>query len=129
MLERLARWVIRRRWWVVAGWIVLFAIGLMLAPRIGDVTSNQVTLPGKESQHGIDLIEEHFGNGESSSLQVVYRNPNATVDDASFRDPVVAGLKRAAARGTTSVSDWARPPITTSTVGTPDAAVVAMRSS
>ena len=42
-------------------------------------------------------LEEHFGNGESSSLQVVYRNPNATVDDASFREPVVAGLKRAAA--------------------------------
>ena len=97
MLERHARWVIRRRWWVVAGWIVLFAIGLMLAPRIGDVTSNQVTLPGKESQRGIDLIEENFGNGESSSLQVVYRNPNATVDDASFREPVIAGLKRAAA--------------------------------
>jgi putative drug exporter of the RND superfamily len=97
MLERHARWVIRRRWWVVAAWIVLLAIGLMLAPRIGDVTSNQVTLPGKESQRGIDLIEQKFGNGESSSLQVVYRNPNATVDDASYREPVTAGLRRAAA--------------------------------
>ena len=97
MLERHARRVIRRRWWVVAAWIVPLAIGLMLAPRIGDVTSNQVTLPGKESQRGIDLIEQKFGNGESSSLQVVYRNPNATVDDASYREPVTAGWRRAAA--------------------------------
>src|SRR5262245_14514013 len=96
MLERHARWVIRRRWWVIAAWVVLVVIGFALASRIGDVTSNQVTLPGKESQRGLDMIEEHFGNGESTSLQVVYRNPNATVDEPSFRRPVVAGLARAA---------------------------------
>src|SRR5262245_1641820 len=96
MLERHARWVIKRRWWVIAAWVVLLVIGFTLASRIGDVTSNQVTLPGKESQRGLDMIEDHFGNGESTSLQVVYRSPNATVDDASFREPVVAGLARAA---------------------------------
>ena len=84
MLERHARWVIRRRWWVVAGWIVLLVVGFMLASRIGDVTSSQVTLPGKESQRGIDLIQNKFGNGDSTSLQVVYRNPNATVNDAGL---------------------------------------------
>src|SRR5262245_28825646 len=60
MLERHARWVIKRRWWVVAAWAVLLIIGFMLASRVGDVTSNQVSLPGKESQRGLDMIEEHF---------------------------------------------------------------------
>ena len=97
MLERHARWVMRRRWWIVAAWVVLVVIGFMLAGRIGDVTSNQVTLPGKESQRGIDLIKQKFGDGKSTSVQVVYRNPNATVDDPSYRAAVTAGLARAAA--------------------------------
>src|SRR4249920_2712452 len=97
MLERHARWVIRRRWWVIAAWVVLLIVGFMLASKIGDVTSNQVTLPGKESQRGIDLIKENFGNGDSTSLQVVYRNPDATVNEPQYRGPVVAGLRRAAA--------------------------------
>ena len=97
MLERHARWVIRRRWWVVAGWIVLLVVGFMLASRIGDVTSSQVTLPGKESQRGIDLIQNKFGNGDSTSLQAVFRNPSATVNDPAYRAAVTAGLTRAAA--------------------------------
>ncbi len=97
MLERHARWVIRRRWWVVAGWIVLLVVGFMLASRIGDVTSSQVTLPGKESQRGLDLIQNKFGNGDSTSLQAVFRNPSATVNDPAYRAAVTAGLTRAAA--------------------------------
>jgi RND superfamily putative drug exporter len=97
MLERHARWVIRRRWWIVAAWVVLVIIGFTLAARIGDVTSTQVALPGKESQRGVDLIKQKFGDGESTSMQVVYRNPSATVDDPAYRAAVTTGLARAAA--------------------------------
>jgi hypothetical protein len=31
---RLGRFVVRRRWWVVAAWAVLLAVALPLAPRV-----------------------------------------------------------------------------------------------
>src|SRR5262245_21593226 len=97
MLERHARFVARRRWWIVAGWIVLLVVGFMLASRVGDVTTNEVSLPGKESQRGVDLIEQHFGNGQSTSLQAVFQSDQLTVNDAQFRSGVQSSLARAAA--------------------------------
>jgi RND superfamily putative drug exporter len=98
----------RHRWWVVGVWVVLLAVGFALAMRVGDVTSSQVTLPGKESQRGIDLIKNKFGHGDSSTLQPVFRNPSLTVNDAGFRGPVEAALARAAkvVPGTQVVDYW-----------------------
>jgi RND superfamily putative drug exporter len=97
MLERHARFIARRRWWVVGVWVVLLVVGIGLAMRVGDVTTNEVTLPGTEGQRGIDLIQEHFteGGGKYTTLQAVFRNPDATVDQAQYRQPVTAALARA----------------------------------
>jgi uncharacterized membrane protein YdfJ with MMPL/SSD domain len=96
MLERHGRRMARYRWWVVGAWVVLLVVGATLAMRVGDVTSNQVTLPGTESQDGLDLIDEKFGDGESSSLQAVFRHPTLTVDQPGYREPVTASIERAA---------------------------------
>jgi uncharacterized membrane protein YdfJ with MMPL/SSD domain len=95
-LERHARRMARRRWWVVGAWIAIFAVTFVLAGRIGEVTTTQVSLPGTESQRGIDLIENTFADGEYTTVQPVFQHTTLTVDDPEYREAVTASLERAA---------------------------------
>jgi RND superfamily putative drug exporter len=95
-LEKHARLMARRRWWVVGGWIAVLVVMMSLAARIGEVTTTQVSLPGTESQRGIDLIEDNFANGEYTTVQPVFRHRTLTVDDPAYREAVTASLERAA---------------------------------
>lgn len=94
--ERLATVMARRRWWVVGAWFVVLIVGMALAARIGDVTTTEVSLPGTESQRGIELIEDNLAAGDYTSVQPVFRNRTLTVDDAAYREAVTASLERAA---------------------------------
>lgn len=95
-LQRHAQRMARRRWWVVGAWIAIFLVTFMLAGRIGEVTTTQVSLPGTESQRGIDLIESTFADGEYTTVQPVFQHKTLTVDDPEYRDAVTASLERAA---------------------------------
>lgn len=88
----------RGRWIVIPLFIALVVGAMMLAGRIGEVTSSQQSLPGSEAARGIDLIQTHFSNGrETTDVQPVFRNPTLTVDDPGYRAAVTASLERAAA--------------------------------
>lgn len=95
-LERLATVMARRRWWVVGAWFVILIVGMTLAARIGDVTTTEVSLPGTESQRGIELIEDNFAAGDYTSVQPVFRSRTLTVSDVAYREAVTASLERAA---------------------------------
>jgi uncharacterized membrane protein YdfJ with MMPL/SSD domain len=95
-LERHAQRMARRRWWVVAAWFAIFAVTFALAGRIGEVTTTAVTLPGTESQRGIDLIENTFADGEYTTVQPVFQHKSLTVDDPEYRESVTTALDRAA---------------------------------
>src|SRR5437870_3669194 len=86
----------RHRWWVVGAWLVLLVVGFWLASGVGKVTTSQVSLPGTESQRGLDLIGDHFAKGDYTSLQAIFRNGTLTVDDPAFEAAVTASLARAA---------------------------------
>ena len=103
-LERHARRVIRARWWVIAAWAVLVAAAIAAIPAIA--TTGEVTLPGTESQEGRELIQQAFGDGETSSVQPVFVHPTLVVTDPAYAGPVTASIERAArvVRGTTVVS-------------------------
>ena len=58
-MERHARRMHRRRWWVVAAWIAFMVVALGLASRVGEVTTTEVTLPGTEGQAGYYHTPEH----------------------------------------------------------------------
>ena len=60
MLERLARFSVRRRWRVVAVWLVaLLGMG-GLAATVGGTTADNFNVPGTESQRAFDILEERF---------------------------------------------------------------------
>jgi RND superfamily putative drug exporter len=88
----------RFRWVVIPLWLLVVAMAVVLAGRLGDVTTSEATLPGSEAQRGADLIQAHFSGGhEYSDVQPVFRNPGLSVDDPAYRAAVTASLDRAAA--------------------------------
>ncbi|MEW6581863.1 MAG: MMPL family transporter [Actinomycetota bacterium] len=95
-LERHGRRMARRRWWVVGAWIALMVVAVGLAARLGEVTTTEVTLPGTEAQRGITLIQDHFADGDYTTVQPVFRRRTLTVDDPAYRREVTAALDRAA---------------------------------
>jgi putative drug exporter of the RND superfamily len=83
MLQALARVCYRRRWRVVAGWVVLLVALFSLNTAFGGNFLDEFDLPGSESQEALDLLEEHgFEARTGFGGQVVF-----TADDV--RDPEV----------------------------------------
>jgi len=107
LLERHGRRMARLRWAVIPLWILIIAGAAMLAGRLGEVTSSDLTLPNTEAQRGTELVQTHFAKGrEYSDVQPVFRSARLTVDDPAYRAAVTASLERAArvVPGTTVVS-------------------------
>lgn len=97
ILERHGRLMARGRWVVIPLFLALLVGAVMLAGRIGDVTTDEQTLPGSEAVRGIELVETHFSDGrEATDVQPVFRSPDLTVDDPAYRAAVTESLGRAA---------------------------------
>lgn len=98
ILERHGRLMARGRWVVIPLFLVLLVGAVMLAGRIGDVTTDEQALPGSEAMRGVELIETRFSDGrEATDVQPVFRHPTLTVEDPAYEAAVTESLERAAA--------------------------------
>lgn len=57
---------------VVAAWLLLLAVAGGLAAAFGGQLSDEITIPGTESQQGIDVLETRFPEVSGTIGQVVY---------------------------------------------------------
>jgi putative drug exporter of the RND superfamily len=82
-LERLGIWAARRRWWVIGAWIVIL-LGLSLGRNlIGGEFVNDYSVPGSESQQGLDRLEADFPAASGYGGQIVFKAGTGTVADQS----------------------------------------------
>ena len=86
MFERIARFVVARPWWVIAGWLVVAAVVIGLAPSISSVTNSDQAafLPSSaESARAAELARQAFpdANG-ASAVVVVKRSDGAALTDS-----------------------------------------------
>jgi hypothetical protein len=66
----------RGRWVVIPLFLVLLVGAVMLAGRIGDVTTDEQALPGSEAMRGVELVETRFSDGrEATDIQPVFHIP------------------------------------------------------
>ena len=82
-LERWARFAHRRRGLVILGWLIGFGSLVALAVVLGAPFQSNFTLPGSESQRGIDLLEARFPQRAGDLSDLVFEAP------AGFDDPGV----------------------------------------
>jgi putative drug exporter of the RND superfamily len=89
------RWtgfVIAHRKRIVAAWLVLFAFGGYAASHLGGLLSNRFSVPGAESERGLNLLKAHMGDRSDGSFTLVATG----VDTPADRAAVVAAAQRAA---------------------------------
>lgn len=84
-MKRLAELCYRRRRFVVLGWIAVLIGLIFLSTAAGGEFRTEFSLPGSESQRGLDLLEERGASDRSGiSAQIVFQSA-AGVDDATVR--------------------------------------------
>jgi RND superfamily putative drug exporter len=66
VLYRLGQACARRRVVVLAAWLVVAVVLGVLAKQVGTETTDNVTLPGTDSQRATNVLEDHFGSAASS---------------------------------------------------------------
>lgn len=74
-LYRLGHFAVRRRRWVLVFWVGLFILAGAVSAAAGGKTTEQLTLPGTESQQAADLLTARFPAQSGSNTQVVFAAP------------------------------------------------------
>ena len=90
-LYRLGRVCVRHRWIVLAVWIVVF-VGLAVGARsMGSDLSDNLSLPGTDSQKATDLLEDQLPDQANGTAPVTLRAPQGTkITDSKYADGINA---------------------------------------
>ena len=84
---RWTRFVIAHRRRIVAAWLVLFALGGYGAANLGGLLSNRFSVPGSESERGLDLVKDRMGDRSDGSFTLVATGVDTAADRAAVRPP------------------------------------------
>ena len=87
MLTRLAAFVIRFRWWVIGGWVVVFLVSVPFAPRVTSQLKHGFGDLDTESRAALRLVDEELGFTESS-VTLVFSSETLDVDDLAYAEEV-----------------------------------------
>jgi putative drug exporter of the RND superfamily len=95
MLLGLGCWLYRRRWWVVAGWALVLAVTLPVAPGVfRALSAGGFSSPDLEAFRAGQLLADRFG-ANPSNLVLVYVDPSGALsaDDPRFTHYVEDSLE------------------------------------
>ncbi|MFT4219213.1 MAG: MMPL family transporter [Microbacterium sp.] len=95
LLFSLGRWSYRHPWRVLVAWILLLGIAGGGVAVFAQGTDNTFSIPGTESEAGLDQLGRSFPQASGTSAQFVIVAPDAqTVMEAAFRDEIEATIDR-----------------------------------
>jgi len=78
-MKSLARLCYRRRWLVLAAWIVLF-LGINIASQsFGSAFANSFSLPGTNSTHALSLLQSGFKSKSGDVDQIVFQATSGSI--------------------------------------------------
>ena len=95
-MTRLGRWtetIIRFRWLVIVGWIVLIVTSVAAMSQLGDLLTNRFSLPDTDTSRAETILEEQFSQTSTGSFIIV-----AESDTPGSGAALVEELSAAAAR-------------------------------
>ena len=105
-LFRLGRGCARHPFRAVGSWVLVAVTVLVLAGSIGGDYQDDFTVPGVESQHATDVLEERFPTQAGESGRVVFHVDEGRIDDPENQAAVHAAIAElATAADVTGVSD------------------------
>lgn len=90
---RLAHFVIRRRRWVVAAWVLLFLVGIVTTGKLGDRWFESFSIPGYSAYEANQRTLKTFGSGEQAPLVAVFRSEGDVTQQKGIEQAVAAAVK------------------------------------
>jgi putative drug exporter of the RND superfamily len=82
-MERWTRFVLRFRWPILVGWLVVLLAGGFAFTRLSSLLSNEFSVPGTDSEKARTILERHFGDRSDGAFTVVFRLRDG-VDRAAY---------------------------------------------
>ncbi len=80
-MKNLARLSVRRRWFVLVAWIVLFLVINLVSRSVGSAYANTFSLPGTNSTEAQQLLAAGFPTQSGDVDQIVFHSLNGPVSD------------------------------------------------
>ena len=96
-MATIACWCVRRRAWVLIGWLALLAVLGVTGRVAGSTYSDALTLPGTGSTTAQNLLEQAFPGHAGDQETIVWRVASGDVDAPAVRDRITAMLGQVAA--------------------------------
>src|SRR3954470_8380398 len=84
----MSRWVdtvIAHRKRILAAWVVLFLLGGFAAANLGGLLSNRFSVPGAESERGLELIQDRMGDRSDGAFTLVARGVDSPAERAELQ--------------------------------------------
>jgi uncharacterized membrane protein YdfJ with MMPL/SSD domain len=85
-----ARW----KWVVLGAWIIVVALLVLASHRFGSNTSNNLRLPGTDSQAASDLLASRFPPQQNGSNPLVFHTRTGKVTDADAKQAIEASYAK-----------------------------------
>jgi uncharacterized membrane protein YdfJ with MMPL/SSD domain len=82
-VRRWTRFAIAHRKRIVAAWFVLFVLGAVAAANLGGLLSNRFSVPGSESERGLELLEERMGDRSDGAFTLVAGGVDSPAEHAA----------------------------------------------
>ena len=95
MVETWTKTAIRLRWPIAIAWLVVVIAGGWALGRLSALQSNVFSVPGTDSEHVRNVIQEHFGDRSDGAFTVVFRVSDSS--DAALRTRLQQVVDSAAA--------------------------------
>jgi RND superfamily putative drug exporter len=88
------RFVIRHRRAVLGGWLVVFVLGVAGAANLGGLLSNRFSVPGSDSDRGLNILKDRMGDRSDGAFTLVVEGDRSQALPAAQRAAkVVPGAK------------------------------------
>ena len=89
LLSTLGRWSFRHPWRVLVSWLIVLGVAGGGAVALGAGTDNTFTIPGTESQAGLEQLERTFPQVSGTNAQfIVVAAPGDDITDEVYRDDI-----------------------------------------
>ena len=88
MLYRLARFCVRQKWLVLAAWLLLTIAVVAVSHQMGDNTSDDLSLPGTNSQLATNTLSGPFPVQSRGTSPIVLHAKNGKLTDSKYKNAV-----------------------------------------
>jgi uncharacterized membrane protein YdfJ with MMPL/SSD domain len=102
-MRGLTQVVVRHRILVLVTWVVLFVAGGLAAANLGSLLSNRFSVPGADSERGLNLLRTQFHERSDGAFTLVVESTGAPLDPAQ--------VEAAAQRGASQLAHGAAGPV------------------